>query len=41
MFSSVLIVFSYSIVGMPQMMFRPPPIRPGLQALGMRMPPGE
>lgn len=28
--------------GMPQMMFRPPPmVRPGLQALGMRMPPGK
>lgn len=26
---------------MPQMMFRPPPMRPGLQALGMRMPQGE
>lgn len=26
---------------MPQMMFRPPPMRPGLQALGMRMPPSE
>lgn len=28
-------------MGMPPMMFRPPPMRPGLQSLGIRMPPGK
>lgn len=36
------IFFRNAWTGMPQMMFRPPPmVRPGLQALGMRMPPGK